>query len=1028
MGFQDFVSGATELPRELIGGAATALGADPESTREFLNLEKESNTPASLSEQISNNPSKFLGELVPYVFLPTRLFGKAASKALRAKAVKTGKRSDKLKAAANEVGHMGLAFGAFGGAHEAAQASLEDRDSHVVQQAITDGLFTVGFASLAKGAFVGATKFKDKVAQSKYIKDTMMDAGIPPKMSSDISKLSEADRRAALIQLDNSAQNSMQALSGISKEMLPASKFKEIGTPNGWLNKMFKELSPIKGDAAEALNKSVEKTALKHVGDRPAILPKEGKYNIDKEARKPVAEIRMSADDLNSHLNIIGRHSNNLRTQIIQMMPDPNARARITQALDVGGSKAFEALNPDEKIVATKLREVFDQMGHHLENQGIIKGFLPEYVPHLLNKVGSESKSTFQEMLDSVAKRSHISTNSARGKRRLPNAKPLHEREDALTTDIADLIHLYTLEVARATAMKNVFKKIDLKSVQSGENKVMSLSPKENFVEVDVASHPSLITNYLKDTEAAKPFIRGIHEEFVAKHTGIIRDHYKSKASYYRDIDNWKKSNPKEAAFLEKETNKAIDKRLPEHFEELRQGTKLYVHQDYKPSIDLLMKANNTSDLMKGVIWANFASKRALIIGSLFHFNALSESSLFAGAGGMGAAAKGAGAGFLLTGANPLGAAVGAGLGAGAHVLLRTKNIAAQLRGGEYGDIYDFAQRYIDIKPPRDVGTDEFYNGLSSIQGVIDKYVPTNTAKGLLKKGTKAVGGINKTIDVLMWHRLMAGAKITVFQRNLERLTEKNAFLPKIEQRSQHELATVAGQFTNDAFGGQNWRKLAEGVDNKFGRRWAAAASTEAGNKWANLVMFAPDWTISNLRVIGKAFPLINKDKLSRQMYQRYALRAAIYYAIMGSAIQYALTGKTIIENYDPTKLDLGDGRTMTFSKQLMEPFHWMADPVHETTAKQSSILKLGEELATNRQYIGGGNGTPKIWHDDETPLEKVGNTVQVAGKHFAPIFIQDIGRNGPEGVYGFFGHPIYGNIRYGFKNSDGKIDMQEER
>jgi len=452
-----------------------------------------------------------------------------------------------------------------------------------------------------------------------------------------------------------------------------------------------------------------------------------------------------------------------------------------------------------------------------------------------------------------------------------------------------------------------------------------------------------------------------------------------------------------------------------------------YVHPDYKPSLDLLFQQKDMNNAMKAVVFANFASKRALILGSLFHFNSMAESALFAGAGGIGAVAKGAGAGFLISGGNPLGAAVGAGLGAGAHVLVSTKNIAAQLRGGEYGDIYDFATRYVDIKPPRDAGTDEFYNGLSSVQGLIDKYVPTNTAKGLLKRGTKAVGGVNKVIDVLMWHRLMSGAKIVTFQRNLERLLEKNMQLPAAEQRSQDELAKLAGQFANDAFGGQNWQKLAEGVDNAFGRRIAAAMASPNGQKWANLIMFAPDWTISNLRIIGKAFPGINKDKLSRQMYQRYATRAAIYYMLMGTAIQMSLTGRPIWENDDPTRLDLGDGRTMTFSKQLMEPFKWITNPTHEAVVKQSGLLKYGEELATNRQYIGGGNGTPAIYHDDDTPLERVGETLKVTGKHFAPIFVQDINRNGMEGVYGFFGHPIYGHIRHGFKNADGKIKESED-
>jgi len=505
-----FIDGVTQLPRELIGGAATALGANPEGTREFLGLEDNSDSvldaikadmnPESVMAQVESDPAKFIGELIPYVFLPTRLFGKAAGAALKKKAKITDKTSDKVKANVEEVAQLGLAFGAFGGVHEAAKASLEDRESDIMGKAITDGLFTIGFASLAKGAFIGAQKFKDKASQSKHIKDVFLDAGMPPKISSDISKLSEADQRALSMSFDQGIGSVKGALKGITSNVLPSAKYKPTGRKKDWVNDFLKGLGVVKDDAAEDFKKSIEKVALKDQTDRPIVIPK---GNTADEAKEAIGTIRMTADDLDSHLGIMGRHSNNVRTHIIEMLPDPISRQRVTQALDVNGEDAMKALAPHERDVALKIRGLFDDMGAHLHKEGIIKGFRKEYVPHILNKTGAGATGVLDEILESVAKRSHMSTTSARGKRRAVEDVPLHLRPDAKTTDIAELVNLYTMEVARATAMKNIFKKMELPDIQKGKNPVISLEAKDGFIEVVAETHPSLITNYLKETKAS---------------------------------------------------------------------------------------------------------------------------------------------------------------------------------------------------------------------------------------------------------------------------------------------------------------------------------------------------------------------------------------------------------------------------------------------------------------------------------------------------------------------------------------------
>ena len=142
----------------------------------------------------------------------------------------------------------------------------------------------------------------------------------------------------------------------------------------------------------------------------------------------------------------------------------------------------------------------------------------------------------------------------------------------------------------------------------------------------------------------------------------------------------------------------------------------------------------------------------------------------------------------------------------------------------------------------------------------------------------------------------------------------------------------------------------------------------------------------------------------------------------MANAIQYMMTGTWAFENDDPLQIELGDGRHVTFSKQLEEPFKWVTKPVHEATVKQSQIFKGIEEQVLNREYIGGR--APHITTGDDGIFTAAGKRLKIAGEHFAPIFVQDIGRNGPEGIYGFFGHPIYGRIRYGFKKANGNLDQ----
>ena len=74
---------------------------------------------------------------------------------------------------------------------------------------------------------------------------------------------------------------------------------------------------------------------------------------------------------------------------------------------------------------------------------------------------------------------------------------------------------------------------------------------------------------------------------------------------------------------------------------------------------------------------------------------------------------------------------------------------------------------------------------------------------------------------------------------------------------------------------------------------------------YMQLLLFAPDWTLSNIRIIAKSLPSFESDPALRRKYQDQFARAARTYAVVGSAINYIFSGHSILDNTDPTIMDL---------------------------------------------------------------------------------------------------------------------------
>ncbi len=265
--------------------------------------------------------------------------------------------------------------------------------------------------------------------------------------------------------------------------------------------------------------------------------------------------------------------------------------------------------------------------------------------------------------------------------------------------------------------------------------------------------------------------------------------------------------------------------------------------------------------------------------------------------------------------------------------------------------------------------------------------------------------------------------KLEIFASNFEKLKQNNFEAhqkdPRVELKTDKQLAGISASYANDIFGGLNWRRAAEESRTAFGRDMALSIASPTGRRVLQLAAFAPDWTISTTRAAlkafgpGSGFKGIIKPQEIADLHRQYLLRSAAYYFTVGNALNYAMSGHGILDNKDPTMLELGDGRTMQFSKHMMEPVHWLTKPGQQAINKMGLIPSEFAEQASGKEYLSATGKTPPM----DTSV--VGRTRHIMNK-LIPISFQSGDLSSI--VVGAVGFPISG------RTDQQKEDDREER
>ena len=408
---------------------------------------------------------------------------------------------------------------------------------------------------------------------------------------------------------------------------------------------------------------------------------------------------------------------------------------------------------------------------------------------------------------------------------------------------------------------------------------------------------------------------------------------------------------------------------LPPGYEKLNhpQLTGYGVQAELVDSLKVVMNSSNPNVVTRGLHGLAMAVKRVQVFGSLFHAKSLLEVYI-----------NSMGKDFYSTKTGVNMAPINAAL--------------KMYREGGLGDTLDVGIRHgLSMQIPLDVSQSIIGNIGKSIDAITPRVIGKDWKLGTAV--TDKIDWVNGKMDKLTWDYLHAGIKGAVFLKEFETMMLRNAEAharnPKIPLKSRELIAKEVATYANDLTGGLNWFQIAADAKTQLGRNLGMYFAGPEGQRFAQMVAFAPDWAISTLRAGFKAFGESDrtlkglwKPENATDLYRRYALRSTLYWMTLLNGINYATSGHSVLENKDPTRIEFGDGTSMQAGKHTFEAVHAVMDPVKFAYNKLGFTPKMMIDLASGKS--GYGDTAPKydnfVGHAARTALPFTVNSATQPG------------------------------------------------
>ena len=425
--------------------------------------------------------------------------------------------------------------------------------------------------------------------------------------------------------------------------------------------------------------------------------------------------------------------------------------------------------------------------------------------------------------------------------------------------------------------------------------------------------------------------------------------------------------------------------KIPPNYKPLR-GSGMYenyaVHPDIYDAAKHLIGSNDPGMVLKAAATLSGAIKRVAVGFSLFHYGTLNVAN------------------FLTN--KPMHSI---------ESFVKTRGGVKReslLKDPTTGRLSEEAKFQIDNGVTFGIISDSGVGAMDAIAQGADKLLGKVTGKNynLIYKATQPARMVQKALDHMTWEITHDGLKHLAAQKKLEMARLNHPDIP--DAVHMKEIA----RNINNTFGGLDWFSVAREGNSKFSEKIKMAAYSPTGRMGLQVLMFAPDWTMSTVRAVthalperafapetwdlsrglqGLLHPLTDHD-YSRQYMMRFALTSLT----LANGLNVALSGKYIWENKDPFTIDLGDGTFLSPFKHAAEFYHWITDFDKTFYNKLGWLPKQLTEAAYDIRK--------------DTPLqERLKNLVKGTAIPFTGSSAVDPRRTPGESASAFVGMPITG-------------------
>ena len=529
--------------------------------------------------------------------------------------------------------------------------------------------------------------------------------------------------------------------------------------------------------------------------------------------------------------------------------------------------------------------------------------------------------------------------------------------------------------------MENGDKKFNAQQIEDYVTHIWGADNKNMSKAKDFLTQKFKTENPFSNQRFFKTYEDGINSGFIPKNLSIINimdihAKYAIRAiSNQQFIDLLKSASTKERPLIALESKimgkngqlkpefRDFKKTDNNNFAELREGLSptgksglqvdpFYYHKDVEPAIKVMFDTFRPGPIFTFFRNINGFYKSLMLNYSLFHHNALIETSVAT----LGLVNTAKIAGDVKS--------MWKTMGDKNYIVLKDNDLTKDFieHNGQIGSIIDTDRAFVD----------------KGIQKVHDFMKKSRIPGSQL---VKAFQFANDKNNALLWDFLHNTLKVQAYEQLVNKHIRTN---PDVKSRAEEDVLKVeVAQMVNDTFGGQSWETF---------------MYSPKALAWANQIMLSPDWFVSTMRQalsatgLGTASNTPTGKALRRKMGRQFWLRAAIYFGVGMNLLNMTMRAKDEEDEEEKKgikrKISL---MNRIFSDKKDEEDAWWKYTMFGNTKGHGTHIFNGRFGTGEEKYMRFGKQFRELpemfWDFHKNEFSPISATVKKMGGKLAPMW-----------------------------------------